>query len=177
MSSKKKSVTFINTSTEVKKTMEGLSKTALRASGKVIRKYLREEIPIRTKHFKNHIGSWVMINRQTGQPTLQIGFYSWQKVKKRGKEPSHASPWWIEFGTNEHFIEAKNAKMLTDKNLTFGKKARHPGNRATHVLRDTVQDHIKEIRAAQEEHLSMLRKTIEQAGIKVDPGDEFEDDD
>ena len=29
-------VTFIDTSTEVKKTLEGLSKTVLRASGKVI---------------------------------------------------------------------------------------------------------------------------------------------
>lgn len=41
----KSSVTFIDTSPEVKKTLEGLSKTALRALGKVIRKYLRENIP------------------------------------------------------------------------------------------------------------------------------------
>lgn len=177
MASKKGTVAFTNTSAEVKKTMEGLAKTALRASGKVIRKYLREEVPIRTKRFKNHIASWVMINRQTGQPTLQIGFYSWQKVKKRGKKPSHASPWWIEYGTNEHFIEVKNKKMLTDKVNAFGRKVQHPGNKATHVLRNTVADHVKEIRAAQEQYLSELSKTLEQAGVKVDPGDEFEDDD
>ena len=38
------SVTFIDTSKEAKKTMQGLSKTALRESGKVFRKLLREKI-------------------------------------------------------------------------------------------------------------------------------------
>ena len=100
----KSNVTFINTSKEVKKTMVGLSKTALRASGKVVRKKLRENIPVRSNRFKNHIGTWVMINYSTGQPTLQVGFYSWQKVRKKGKQPSHASPHWVEFGVKPHTI-------------------------------------------------------------------------
>lgn len=177
MPSKKAVVTFVNLSPEVKKIIEGLSKTALRESGSVIRKYLREVIPVRSKRFKNHIGSWVRIDKQTGQPKLDIGFYGWQRVQKKGKKPSHASPWWIEYGTNKHFIETKNAKMLTDKVNAFGQRVNHPGSRATHVLRNTVQDHVKEIRAAQEEYLKEMSKTLEQAGIKVDPGDEFEDDD
>lgn len=87
----KYNVTFVNKSDEVKKAIVGLSKTALRASGKVVRKYLRDNVPLRSKRFKNHIGTWVMINYSTGQPTLQVGFYSWQKVRKKGKQPSHAA--------------------------------------------------------------------------------------
>ena len=180
-------VTFIDTSPEVKKALEGLSKTALRASGKVIRKYLRDNIPTRSKRFKNHIGTWVMINRQTGQPTLQVGFYSWQKVKKKGKAPSHANPHWIEYGTSpiggkqgrQHIIAPKNKKLLVYKpeNIVFGTKVKHPGTRATHVLRDTVYDHIKEIRMVQEEYLAELKKKLEELGAKIDQGDEFEDDD
>ena len=81
----KYNVTFVNKSDEVKKAIVGLSKTALRASGKVVRKYLRDNVPLRSKRFKNHIGTWVMINYSTGQPTLQVGFYSWQKVRKKRK--------------------------------------------------------------------------------------------
>ena len=104
MPTPKSTVTFVNTSSEVKKTIEGLSKTALRSSAKVVRKFLKKNIPVRSRRFKNHIGTWVMINQQTGQPTLQVGFYSWQKVKKRGALPSHASPWWVEFGTKHTLL-------------------------------------------------------------------------
>ena len=79
----KYNVTFVNKSDEVKKAIVGLSKTALRASGKVVRKYLRDNVPLRSKRFKNHIGTWVMINYSTGQPTLQVGFYSWQGAQER----------------------------------------------------------------------------------------------
>lgn len=173
----KYNVTFVDKSSEVKKTLVGLSKSALRASGKVIRKYLRDNIPVRSNRFKNHIGTWVMINNSTGQPTLQVGFYSWQKVKKKGKLPSHASPHWIEFGTAPHTIKPKNAKVLAYDNTMYGLVVKHPGAKATHVLRDTVQNHISDIRAAQEEYLAEISKTLEEAEIKVDNGDEFEDDD
>lgn len=175
----KSTVTFINTSAEVKKTLEGLSKTALRASGKVIRKKLRENIPTRSKRFKNHIGSWAMINRATGQPTLQIGFYSWQKVRKKGKQPSHASPHWVEFGTRPHSIPNSGAKgrfMAYDDNV-FGFRVSHPGQQATHTLRDTVQNNIVEIRAAQEQYLAEITKTIEEAKAKVYNGEDTDEDD
>lgn len=170
-------VKFVDKSDEVKKTLIGLSKTALRASGKVIRKKLRENVPLRSKRFKNHIGSWVMINYKTGQPTLQIGFYSWQKVKKRGKQPSSASPHWIEYGTRPHEIVAKRAELMTDGITVYGKRVDHPGQKETNVLRDTVQNNIGEIRAAQEEYLAEISKTLEEAGMRVQKGDEFEDDD
>lgn len=172
-------VTFVDKSSEVKKALIGLSKTALRASGKVIRKYLRENIPVRSKRFKNHIGSWVMINYSTGQPTLQIGFYSWQRVKKKGKLPSNANPWWIERGTKPHEIpgEKKAGHFMRYDDMIFGYKVNHPGTNATNVLRDTVLNHISDIREAQAEYLAEISKTLEEAGLKIDKGDEFEDDD
>ncbi len=176
----KSTVTFIDTSPEVKKTLVNLSKTALRASAKVIRKKLRDNLPTRSKRLKNHIGSWAMINYKTGQPTLQIGFYSWQKVKKKGKIPSNASPHWVEFGTKAHAIpKADNGKgtFMAYDDIVFGFRVQHPGTRATHILRDTVQNNIAEIRAAQEEYLKELTKTIEEAKAKVYTGEDTDEDD
>lgn len=172
-------ITFVDKSSDVKKAIVGLSKTALRASGKVIRKHLRENIPLRSKRFKNHIGTWVMINYATGQPTLQVGFYSWQRVKKKGKLPSNANPWWVERGVRPHIMPSgKNAgHFMRYDDMIFGYKVNHPGQRATNVLRNTVQDNIQEIRAAQEEYLKEITNTLEAAGLKIDKGNEFEDDD
>lgn len=177
--STKYNVTFVNKSDEVKKTIVDLSKTALRASGKVIRKHLRDNIPLRSKRFKNHIGTWVMINYATGQPTLQVGFYSWQRVKKKGKLPSHASPYWVELGTAPHTMPKgdKAGRFMRYDDMIFGYKVNHPGTRATNVLRNTVQDNIQEIRAAQEEYLKEITGALEAAGYKIDKGNEFEDDD
>ena len=174
-------VTFNDYSYEVKKTIIGLEKTALRASGKVIRKFLRENIPLRSKRFKNHIGTWVMINRETGIPTLQVGFYSWQRVKSKGKLPSHASPHWIENGVKPHIMPGKKGhyerRFMRYEDMIFGFKVNHPGTRATNVLRNTVQDHITDIRAAQAEYLQEISDTIERAQKHIDNGEEFEDTD
>lgn len=175
--SEKYKVTFVDKSDDVKKTLEGLSKTALRESGKVIRKKMRENVPLRTKHFKNHIGTWVRIDKSTGQPKMDVGFYSWQKVKKIKKQPSHANPHWVEFGTHPHKISVKNAKALSDSVTLYGKEVQHPGSRPTNVLRDTVYDNVAEIRAAQEKYLSEISKTLEEAKRKIDSGEEFEDND
>lgn len=178
------SVTFIDTSKEVKTTMENLSKSALRASGTVIRKKLREQIKqlgiIRSNKFKNYIASWTRVDKTTGQPQLQVGFYSWQKLlEKKGKSAlSRASPHWIEFGTRRHSMPGADKKghfMSYDDNF-YGYHVEHPGQRATHLLRDTVYNNVKEIRAAQEKYLAELNKTLEAAGAKVYKGEEVEDD-
>lgn len=173
-------ITFVDKSSDVKKAIVGLSKTALRASGKVIRKHLRDNIPIRSKRFKNHIGTWVMINYATGQPTLQVGFYSWQRVRKKGKMPSSASPWWIERGVKPHIMPGskKQGHFMKYEDNIYGYRVQHPGTKpGTNVLRDTVQNNITEIRKAQEEYLKEITNTLEAAGLKIDQGDEFEDDD
>ena len=174
--SKKSEVIFVDTSPEVKKVMAGLAKSALRASGKVIRKHIRDDVPLRTKRIKNHIASWVFIDRKTGQPQMQIGFYGWRKDKKRGKQPSHSSPWWIEEGTKPHLIHS--SKTMYDKSTAtkYGHNVNHPGQAATHVLRNSVYNNISEIRAAQEEYLKLLSEEIEKAKSKIDDKDYEEDD-
>lgn len=177
----KSEVVFVDTSPEVKKAMVGLAKSALRASGKVIRKHVRDDVPLRTKRIKNHIASWVFVDRNTGQPQMQIGFYGWQRVKKRGKQPSHSSPWWIEQGTKRHTIprlDSKANKPLYDKSsgTFYGWSVIHPGQQATNVLRNSVFNNIEEIRAAQEEYLQLLNEEIQKAMGKALDG-EAEDDD
>lgn len=174
---KQSSVTFVNTSKEVKKTMEKLSRDALNASGRVIMEKLRENIPTRSKRFKNHIGKWAFIGRKDGIPQMQIGFYGWQTVKKKHKIPSRANPHWIEFGTQPHTIRVKNAKAMAYNDEYFGRVVKHPGNKGTHVLRNTVYNNMDEIRAAQEVYLTELNKTIEEAQKKIDPREELWDDD
>ena len=175
--SNKVEITFVDTSAEVIKTMTGLAKSALRASAKVIRKHVRDDVPVRTKHIKNHIGSWVYVDRDTGQPKLQVGFYSWQRVKKRGKQPSHSSPWWIERGTKPHTILTTD-KVMYDKSTgtSYGHKVDHPGQQATNVLRNAVYNNIAEIREAQEEYLKLLNEEIKNITGKTLDG-EAEDDD
>lgn len=172
------SVTFIDTSKEAKKTMQGLSKTALRESGKVVRKLLREKIAssglVHSNRFKNHIGTWAFIERTTGQPQLQIGFYSRARVIKKGKKASNASPHWIEFGTKPHPINSEHYMRYEDN--VFGFRVQHPGQAATHLLRDTVQNNIAEIRKAQEEYLALLNDELEKAGAKIYEGEEDESD-
>lgn len=172
----KSDVQFVNLSKETKDTMTGLAKSALRESGKVVRKYLRSNVPVKSKRFKNHIASWVFVDKTTGQPQMQIGFYGWQRVKKRGKQPSNASPWWIEFGTKAHQITPNNAKALGYADNFFGSGVRHPGTKATNVLRNTVYDHVDDIRKAQETYLAELNKELDAAGAKIYNGEEEEDD-
>ena len=173
------SVTFVDTSTEAKKTMQGLSKTALRESGKVVRKLIRSKIAssglVHSNRFKNHIGTQVFIDRQTGQPQLRVGFYTRAKVLKNGKKASRASPHWIEFGTKSHEITSDGHFMRYEDNI-YGFNVQHPGQKATHLLRDTVQNNIAEIRKAQEEYLALLNKTLEEAGAKIYEGEEDESD-
>lgn len=174
------SITFIDTSKEAKKTMANLSKTALRASAKVIRKKIRETIAstglVHSNRFKNHIYTSTFIDKQTGQPQLRVGFATRSYLLSKGKKVSRASPHWIEFGTKPHKIDAKNGHYMAYEDNVYGFHVQHPGQKATHLLRDTVQNNIAEIRAAQEQYLAELNKTLEEAGAKVYAGEEEEDD-
>ena len=126
-----------------------------------------------------------MINYKTGQPTLQIGFYGWQRVKKKGKLPSHANPHWIELGTSpmggkrnaREPIRPKNAKILAYNDTIYGYSVQHPGTPGTHILRNTVYNNIAEIRAAQAEYLAEISKTIEEAKAKCYNGKDIDESD
>ena len=175
MSSNSSSVKFIDTSHEVKTTMVKLSKSALRASAKVAGKAIRENTKKYTARLSKQVGYWAKIDRNTGHPELQIGYYSKATAKKKGKQLSHANPMWIEFGINPHIISIKNAKTLTDGNIDYGKSVQHPGLRGESTLRNSVIENIEEIRAAQEKYLAELNKTIVEAGGKIEESEEVED--
>lgn len=191
MSDNDKTVIWVDNSKQVIDLMRKLSRKALNASGRVVKKHLKENIPVRTKHFENHVGSWALIEKKTGKPQLRIGFYGWQKVKNRKAPhniPSHSSPWWIEFGTKPHIIKAKHpirdltihgVQVMFDKSTgtRYGLQVNHPGQQATNVLRNTVLNNIDEIKAAQEKYLSELNKEIEQITGAVYDDVEAEDDD
>ena len=169
-------IVFVDHSEEVINAMQGLSKTALRESGKVVRKILRDRIPIRSNRLKNHIASWAFVERTSGQPQLQVGYYRWQKVRARHKEPSHSSPHLVEFGTAPHTIAAKHAKVMAYGDDVYGASVHHPGQRDMHVLRNAVYENIDEIRKAQEQYLKELSDTIERAKGKIVESEEPEDD-
>ena len=78
-----KDIKFIDTSKEVKSTMVKLSKSALRASAKVAGKAIRENTQKYTGKLSKQVGYWAKINRDTGQPELQIGYYSKGQAKKK----------------------------------------------------------------------------------------------
>ena len=172
------SVKYLETSKETKKAIEKLSKEALGASAKVLRKKLKADLPVRSNHLKNHVASWKRIERSTGQPTLDFGFYGWQRVRAKNKVPSHANPHWIEFGTAPHSIEPKNAKKLYDKSTgtDYGFYVSHPGQRASHLLRNTIQDNIGEIRAAQEEYLHKIDEILDVRNLSVNETEDEEND-
>lgn len=177
-------VYFNSMSKEHIEAIAGLAKTALRASGKEVRKILRNGVPKRLNLLKNHIASYAYIDRRTGQPTLEVGFYSWQRLSsgKHKKQPSHASPHWVEFGTKPHTIQipSKNAKkhgkILTDKYTYYGKNVNHRGQRGQHILRNSVYNNIDKIHGAQEKYLKELNSTIEAATGKIFSGEEVEND-
>ena len=169
-------VKFIDTSAEVKKTLEELAKAALRNGGKIVRKAMRKNIPTNTKRIKYHIASWVRIDKKTGQPQLDVGYYTRSKVMKRGKKPSSLSPHWIEFGAAPHIIRIKRKKALSNGSAVFGKLVHHPGMKAQHPLRKSVYDNIDAIQSEQRELLKTLNGTVAAAEGKTLKGEAVDDE-
>lgn len=170
-----KDIKFINTTHEVKTTLVKLSKSALRASAKVLGKVIREDTNKYTGRLAKQVGYWAKIDRKTGQPELQIGYYSKGQARKKGKSPSHANPAWAEFGVNPHVIQIRSAKTLSNGKINYGKSVSHPGLRGQKVLRNSAFNNIDAIVDAQKEYLAQLNKTIEAAGGKIVESEEIED--
>lgn len=172
---KNKNIEFIDTSHEIKNTMVKLSKSALRASAKVAGKAIREETHKYTGHLAKQVGYWAKIDRSTGQPELQIGYYSKRQARKKGKTPSRSNPTWQEFGVSTHAISIKKANTLSNGKINFGKSVIHPGFKGNGTLRNSVFNNIDAILDAQKEYLSLLNKTIDVAKGKIVESEEIED--
>lgn len=65
-------VKFIDTSKETVDLLKKLSKDGLKASGKIITKILKEKIPVRTGGLKKSIVAWAKIDKNTGQPYMEV---------------------------------------------------------------------------------------------------------
>lgn len=165
---------FIDTSKEVKDTLVKLSKSALRASGKIIGKKLKDKTKKYTGNLSNQIGYWARLDRKTGQPFMDVGYYSKDRMRRKGKQPSHSNPAWAEFGVKAHAISIKKARSLSDGQINYGVTVQHPGLPAQNTLKNVVVSNIQEIVGAQEKYLKELNKQI--SDIKgIDDSEEEED--
>ncbi len=128
--------------------------------------YIKERL--RIKHYVRYMDDFVLIHHDKEYL---------QKCRAEISEqlPSHASPYWVEFGTNPHIIKPRNAKIMYYKE-SFGTVVHHPGKKAQHLLRDTIQNNIDEIRAAQEQYLDEISRVMDIADIKIKDTEEEEND-
>lgn len=171
---KNNDIVFIDTSKEVKDTLVKLSKSALRASGKVIGKKLKDKTKKYTGNLSNQIGYWARLDRKTGQPFMDVGYYSKDRMRRKSKKPSHSNPAWNEFGIKAHTISIKKARSLSDGRINYGVTVQHPGLPAQNTLKNVVVSNIQEIVGAQEKYLKELNKQI--SDIKgIDDSEEEED--
>lgn len=171
-------VEFINTSADVIKALRTLSKKALRAGGSAVIKDIKLSVRTNTKNIINHIDKSVDIEKDTGQPYMNLGYLSWQAVKKKNKTPSRVSPHWLEFGVNSHQISPKgNYNMRDSSGNDYGRIVRHPGIKADHVLRNTVNDNIDKILEAESKWLVELNKTLDEVKGIVNQIENESDDD
>lgn len=172
-------VKFIDTSEEVIQLMTKLSKQALKAGGKVVTKILKQNINVRTGGLKKSIVAWAKIDKQTGQPYLDIGYRSRAQMRKRGVK-FFVNPAWFEFGIKPHTImtkqlanDGKSSYVLNNGIQKFGVIVKHPGMQSKNFLRNTVYNNISEIQKAEEEYLGQLTEIIIEQGknYRVQEGD------
>jgi len=188
-------VNFVDTTKEVKKAMENLSRKALREGGKVAGKAIRSGMPNRSGRLKRMVGYWARIDRKTGQPKMDVGVYTVARQKKKGK-PHHPGniAHLIEFGTKPHKITPgqrsytyrgqKNIYRYTNKRALantstgqfFGKSVNHMGTKPNPFIKRAITSNITEIRKAQEKHLKELNKIVDIKNYKEERFSEGEED-
>lgn len=174
-------IKFIDTSSDCKKQMVNLSKKALKEGGKVVTKIVKENVPSRTGATKKSVTAWAKVDRTTGQPYMEIGYRSRSQMRKRGIK-FFANPCWFEFGVRPHIIMTKEYKEkgyssyeLEGNGRKYGYIVKHPGLSGKNLLRNTVENNIKEIQAAQEEYLGQLTDLMIAEGAKIEVNMEDEE--
>lgn len=178
--SKKTEVKFIDTSKESKNMMIKLAKDGLKAGAKVVTKIVREKINQRTGGLRKAITAWAKIDKETGQPYLDIGYRNRAQMKKRGIKYV-VNPCWIEFGVKPHVIMTKSFKntgksayQLEGNGGKYGVKVQHPGLSGKNLLRNTVYENIEQIQKAEEDYLKQLTDLMIEQGAKIDIGGDEE---
>ncbi len=177
-------VEFSDTSKECYKQMVNLSKSALKAGGKVVIKILKQDIPVKTGSLKKSITAWAKVDRTTGIPYLDIGYRSRSQMKKKYGIKYFVNPAWFEFGVKPHTIMTKQFEKFgkssyelenTSSGQKFGVIVQHPGMSNKNFLRNTVYDNIDEIKKAQEEYLGQLTDIMIENGANIVINEEDEE--
>lgn len=178
---------FIDTSQECIKEMSKLSKQALRKGCKVVTEIMQDDISSKHKHTGNlakSVNATALIDKSTGQPKANMGYYSRSKMKKKYGIKYFVNPSWFEFGTRPHIIETNQLRkgeqttyMLHDDKQSYGYKVYHPGLKSTNLLRNTVYGNTDKIVEQEEKYLSKLTDMMVEKGANLSIDDEETEDD
>ena len=93
-------VEFKDTSDSAKNGILEQQKQALRASGKLLKKVVRDAAPEDTGNLKKNIATWVRVNKKTGETKLEIGVYDRARAEKKGLQYAFQAH-MLEFGTSK----------------------------------------------------------------------------
>lgn len=122
---------YISNLDNVKKQIMDLEAKALKESAKVLRKAVKNNVPIDKGDLKKSVATWVKKDRKTGEVSLQIGVYDKRRALKKGLKYAYYA-FLVEFGTSR--------------------------TTAQPFLKNTVMGNLEEIRKAQAEYLGQITK-------------------
>lgn len=174
-------IQFIDTSEEAIKTMTNLAKKGLRKAGKLINNIVKEDLQNNHSHTGNmarSITSRALVERDTGQPKLMIGYRTRKGMKKKYGIKYFVNPAWLESGVAPHIIQTKQLKnqksfkrlsyeLKNNKGQKFGYQVQHPGERGMQILKGTVLNNIDKIREAEAEVLEEIKDIMLEAGADI----------
>lgn len=149
---KKDGVEYISNVDRVQYTITELSRAALRDVAKLLRKRIKDAVPVDTGTLKKNVGTWVRRSKDDPIPKLQVGVYDKTRAKKKGYPYAYYA----------HFQE-------------FGTRKMQACNNGRGFLRSTVQDNIDEIQIIQGKYLSAIEDENKALGL-IDEEEEIADD-
>lgn len=171
-------VEFVDTSKECINTMTKYAKSGLRAGGKIVTKIIKDDI--KNNHYKTgglykSVAAVATMDKKTGQPYLKIGYLSKKDMLKKGIK-YYVNPYWFEYGIKAHQIQTKaltkygksTYELQNYKGQKYGVIVQHPGQNGNNFLRNTVYEHIEEIRNAENEWLEKITELKIEKGLYVD---------
>lgn len=148
---KKDGVEYISSVERTKYTIKELSRAALRDVAKLLRRRIKDAVPVYTGTLKRNVGTWVK-RGNNGMPTLQVGVYDRARAKKKG----------YKYAFHAHLLE-------------FGTKKMQAANNGRGFLRPVVMDNIDEIRKIEGKYLSAIEDENRAFGL-IDEREEIADD-
>lgn len=117
---------------------------------------IREKVPVRTGHLKGSVG----YRRDYKTDDIQVGY----GIKYRSRT-AHL----VEYGTKPHEITVRKfrrgtgpAKVLSNRQTMFGRRAKHPGMAGKYIIQNSLQG--EQVRVIDTYKVAMNRKLREEYG-------------